>query len=168
MRRKWSTAAPFAISLIGALAIGALVVLVFPRAADQEVRAAYQQLSTAVLPVRVIGWIRPLAPSVSLSDGGYVLSVQDPDLGELVIGGAHGVEPAMRDSASLRWSEGDQRYAVLTTATTAVAPRIVPLDVAKRQLQGGPWDTPLLYLWYLPLLLGALSVALFRVFVQSR
>lgn len=66
MRRKWSTAALF----VCALALGTLVVLVFPRATDQDVQAAYQ------------------------------------------------------------------------------------------------WDTPLLYVWYLPLVVGALALAVFRVFAD--
>ena len=46
-------------------------------------------------------------------------------------------------------------YAVIAAADSRlIEPRIMSLDAGERQLGVGNTDTPLLYLFYLPLLLG--------------
>jgi hypothetical protein len=168
MRRKWSTAASLAASGVAVAGLCALVVLAMPRATDQNVRSAYQQLSTATLPVLVLGWIAPDAARVTLTPTGYTLAVHDPDLGDVVVSGARGGQPLPGETTAQRWNVGDDQYAIQTSAKAAAASRVVPLEVARRQIEGSPWDTPLLYLWYLPLVVGALTVATFRVLSVQR
>jgi hypothetical protein len=162
------TATPLAIFFIGVVVVAGLVVLAMPRAADQSVRGAYQQLSTATLPVLVVGWIAPDSARAALTSTGYTLAVHDPELGDIVISGARGGQPHPGDSSAQRWKVDDAQYAVHSSAESAVAARVVPLDVARRQIEGSPWDTPLLCLWYLPLVVGALTIATCRVLADQR
>ena len=59
--------------------------------------------------------------------------------------------PVPESQNGLTWQEGDVTYMVLTAADRQVVqPRIVSLDEARNQLRGNGWDTPVLYLGYLP------------------
>jgi hypothetical protein len=161
--RRWR------ISLAPAWLIGvaALVMLVWPRPTDGAVREAYRRLSAAAVPVRVIGWTTPTAAQSQLSSEGYTLSVQDPSLGALTISGERGGSPS--PGATLSWNEGDTVYTVTTSADPAlVVPRVVPLDDALHQFEGSPWDTPVLYLWYLPLLVGVMPLAAVYVLFHAK
>ena len=149
--------------LAGAAAVGilALVVLAWPRASDVEVRAAYVQLQASPVPVLAIGWISPVAARADVSNDGYTLIIRDSAVGDLTIRGNRGRETAA-GAGSLVWHVGDVEY----TTDATLGPRVVPLAEAKRQLTGSEWDTPVLYGFYLPLLIGFLGWAVVSLFTR--
>jgi hypothetical protein len=110
---------------------------------------AYAQLERSPVPVRVVGWIQPSAPSVQLQPDGYVFKLHAEQLGDLTVSGRRGTAPA--SAGAFVWQEGDVTYALETTAARdVVEPRLVSLEAARQQLTGNAWDTWILYVGYLP------------------
>ena len=144
---------------LGAAVLSALVWLVWlvrpqPTDADAELRAAYSRLEGAPVPVEVVGALRASAPRVELSATGYVLTVSTPDVGDVTIAGQRDTRADDLEGAPT-WQTGDVVYALRTAADPAlIRPRVVGLAEARRQLGGAGWDTPVLYLLYLPALLA--------------
>ncbi|MCA1646200.1 MAG: hypothetical protein LC797_12320, partial [Chloroflexi bacterium] len=113
----------------------------------------YAQLEHAPVPVEVVGWVVTSEPRVELLPNGYMLSVRADELGQVTIAGQRAAAPALPGAAT--WREGDVTYALQTTADLQlVRPLIVSVTQAEQQIAGSPWDTPVLYLFYLPALLG--------------
>jgi hypothetical protein len=168
MFRTSLSTARVAIGLGIGLAVGALVALAYPRSDDAELRTTYQQLAGAGVPVRIVGWIAASAAEARLtSDGGYSLSVHDSGLGDVNIDGRRATHPDAGGKASLSWQDGGTVYAVHAIADAAdIAMRVVPHEVGIRQIQGGVWDTPVLYLWYLPLIVVVIVAVVARVLTK--
>jgi hypothetical protein len=144
--------------------LAALVWAVWPRPAPSLPLQAYAQLAHAPIPVETVGWIDPDSASAQTSQSGYVLILHVPELGELTIAGYP--QPSALPSNWLTWRESGVTYALQTEADPRlVRSRLVSLAQAERQLSGNAIDTPLLYLWYVPVFLafsvsGSLSVLL--------
>jgi hypothetical protein len=138
---------------LSAIPLAALVWLAWPRPADPDLRAAYAQLEHAPVPVEVVGFVGASEPRVQLSANGYVLSVRATSLGDVTISGQRGGQADVEDAVT--WQAGDVTYVLRTSADPKlVQPRVVPLDEARLQLRGSLWDTPLLFLFYLPALVA--------------
>jgi hypothetical protein len=160
--------APGVVAVLSVLLAVAAVAFAYPQPGDSEVRSAYARLASAGVPVQVLGWIAPSAADARLTeDGGYALTLHDPGLGDVTITGSPAGQSADDGGSSLSW-RGDQAvYAIRTTADTAdVASRVVPLDEGSRQILGGAWDTPVLYLWYLPLVVILVVAVITRVLAR--
>ena len=139
--------------VLGAVAITVIVWRAWPRPVDAELRAAYAELERAPVPALVVGAVVASEPRLQLSSSGYALSVRAADLGEVTITGQRAVRT--ENPTALSWREGDVTYKLETAADPGlVRARVVPVAEARRQLVGGGWDTPLLYLLYLPALIG--------------
>jgi hypothetical protein len=135
------------------VALAGVVWLVWPRATDAALRHAYAQLQHAPVPVEVVGWIETAEPRVELVPNGYVLTVRATQLGEVTIAGQRGTVPAVTGATT--WQEGDVTYTLQTTADPQlVRTLLVSGTQAQQQIAGSAWDTPVLYLVYLPALLG--------------
>jgi hypothetical protein len=148
------------LGLASVVVLGGLVWMARPRPADTAVLGAYAQLDQSPVPVMVMGWVQPSAARVQVLPDGYVFTVHADQLGEVTVSGRRGAAPA--GDGQLLWQVGDVRYSVATTADPAlVQPRLVSLVDARRQLEGGGLDTPLLYLGYLP------AFALFTVWAAG-
>jgi hypothetical protein len=137
------------VGVLSAVLLVGLVWITWPRPADAAVLQAYAQLAQSPVPVKVVGWIQPSAPSAQILPDGYVYRVHAEQLGDLTISGRRGT-PA--SPGQLAWQEGDVTYTLEATADQQlVQPRVIPLAAARDQLVGGSgWETPLLYLAYLP------------------
>jgi hypothetical protein len=153
-------AAAVVIGIAGISVIGALA---WPQPADTGIRQAYQQLTTAAIPALVVGWISPDAGSVELRPDGYTLRVHDQQFGDLSVEGQRdSVSPAAtspQDAAASRRDVGESRQDATYRVDAAydqfaLRSRLIPLNEGMAQLSGHTLDTPLLYLVYLPLLIG--------------
>jgi hypothetical protein len=138
------------VGVLSAVLLVGLVSITWPRPADAAVLQTYAQLEQSSVPVKVIGWIQPTAASAQILPDGYVYRVHAEQLGDLTISGRRGTTPA--SPGQLAWQEGDVTYTLEATADQQlVQPRVIPLAAARDQLVGGSrWETPMLYLAYLP------------------
>jgi hypothetical protein len=110
---------------------------------------AYAQLERSPVPVKVLGWILPTQARAQLLPNGYVLSLRAGWPGQVTIKGQRGAAPDSQNG--LTWQEADVTYVIETTADrNLVQPRIVSLGDGRNQLVGRAWDSPVLYLVYLP------------------
>jgi hypothetical protein len=139
---------------IGAVILIALIAAAWPRPTDVGVRQAYALLKNAAVPVKVLGWVTPQAAQAELLADGYRLTLRDPVLGDITIVGSRGGLPAEMHAAPIRWREDEVDYAVTAAEPQLIAPRIVSLEAGEHQLGVATTDTPLLYLFYLPLLVS--------------
>ncbi|HLZ30400.1 MAG TPA: hypothetical protein VKV73_24025 [Chloroflexota bacterium] len=147
----WRTALVPAV--LGVISLAALVWLAWPLTADADLRAAYAQLEHAPVPVEVVGFVGASDPRVQLFANGYALSIRAATLGDITISGQQGGSTAADNS--LTWQTGEMTYALRTSADPQlVQARVVALDEARLQLGGSRWDTPVLYLFYLPALVA--------------
>jgi hypothetical protein len=140
-------------TLIVLASLAALIGLVWstwPRSADTAVLQSYAELEQSAVPVMVVGWVLPTAPRVQWLDDGYVYTVHAGQLGDVTIGGRRGMAPPA--PGLLVWQTDDATYALQTTADSKlVQAHVTSLDAARQQLTGGSrWDTPVLYLIYVP------------------
>jgi hypothetical protein len=139
--------------LIGLASVAALIGLIWltwPRLADTALLQSYVELEQSAVPVGVIGWVLPSAPRVQVLADGYVYTVHDGQLGDVTVSGRRGTAPPA--PGPIVWQRDDVTYALQTTADPQlVRARVISLDAARQQLTGGSrWDTPVLYLIYLP------------------
>jgi hypothetical protein len=138
---------------IGAVILITLIAAAWPRPTDVGVRQAYDVLRGAPVPVKVLGWVVAQDAQAQVLADGYQLTIRDPILGEVTLSGGRGQTP--EPGALLSWRESDVEYAVTASVDSRlIQPRIVSLEEGARQLGVGNTDTPLLYLFYLPLLVA--------------
>src|SRR5215472_9358965 len=140
--------------LLVGLACGALVVgvvwLAWPRPSPSAVLQTYAALERAPIPVEALGWINPVSASAQISRTGYVLVVRTPELGDVTIAGNQ--DPNLLPLDWPTWRSSGGSYALRTAADwSLVQSQVVPLSEAEGQLTGNWVDTPVLYLWYVPL-----------------
>jgi hypothetical protein len=163
--------------VLGTLAALALLVwAVWPRATDTDLRATYARLRASPVPPLLVGGVLPRAASAEVSSDGYAISTEVPNVGQVSIVGrtAAGTtssgdvevrgQPADvsvgEQATTLTWHERAATYTLSVPGRpddrtlSALAQRVAPLQDATRDAFGFGWDTPLLYLVYLPLGLG--------------
>ena len=160
------------------MVLALLVWVVWPRATDEHERATYASLRAAPVPPLLLGAPELHSSHATLTADGYTFEAELPNLGHVSIAGrrgspASGGAPAAfevrghaaqvsatAEATTLAWQESTAGYTLTLAGRAdaatldAVAQRVVPLPEATRDAFGFAWDTPLLYLVYLPLLLG--------------
>jgi hypothetical protein len=161
------------------LALAVLVWAVWPRATDAglRVQSTYARLRASPVPPLLVGGTLPREASAEVSADGYAVSSEVPGVGRVSIVGragsvpgaargelkvrGHAAQVSLTDAGTaLAWEESGAAYTLTLPGRAddrllqAVAQRITPLPDAARDAFGFAWDTPLLYLVYLPLLLG--------------
>ena len=127
--------------------------LVWPRQADSAnaTFAAYAALERADIPALVVGWLEPQGARAQLEPGGYVLDLSGAGgVGPISISGNR--DAALLPAVGMHWEQNGVSYVLRGAADpVALRARVLPVRDAELQLQGTPWDTPLLYAVVLPL-----------------
>jgi hypothetical protein len=173
------------------LALAVLVWAVWPRATDADLRvqSTYARLRASPVPPLLVGSTLPRQASAEVSADGYAVSSDVPGVGRVSIVGRAGSLPGAAggglevrghaaqvrltdEGTALAWEESGAAYTLTLPGRAdartiqAVAQRIVPLPDAARDAFGFAWDTPLLYVGYLPLFVGFLGWASGRLLAR--
>lgn len=169
-----------ALRVVASLALLALVIwLIWPRPTGDEAarRATYDALRPAAVPPLLLGDATS-NPTGSLTADGYTFEADLPSVGRVALRGQPGQlalasstgallvrgHPASLTTSptetTIAWQEPGATYTLSVpgqpdaTTLQAIAARVAPLPDAARDAFGFGWDTPLLYLVYLPLFVG--------------
>lgn len=135
----------------GLLLVGGFVIASWPRPAGSPPLEQYRLLEQAPIPVLVIGWLQPRSARAELVPGGYVVTIDGGSLGTVTVAGNQDAD-ALPGGMSQTWQDGGATYGLASSAIVSeAAARVVPLTLAEQQLTGNRVDTPILYVWYLPL-----------------
>ena len=134
--------------------------IAWPRSTDAGLRQAYAELEASPVSVLVIGAVLPREAHAELTPSGYTFTAEIRGIGLVTIVGTQTASGPRYDLAVPDGSSPHTRE--------ALQQRLVPLDQASRDAFGSRWDTPLLYLGYLPLLVGFLVLGCVSLLAPSR
>jgi hypothetical protein len=159
-------------AMLCAIGLGVLVASAWPSSPNKQLSDTYNKLRESPVPVLVIVPQEVRETQAEVSANQYLFRLQHPETGQIDVIGSlrapaehNGGTEAVRQQT---WTADGFYYTVRVPARVSDASiegirnGLKPLDHARQELFGFAWDTPLLYLGYLP------GLVVFTGFIVAR
>jgi hypothetical protein len=155
--------------------IGLFVWSAWPSSTNRQLRQTFETLQRSPVPAYVIRPQEERETHAEVSSDGYVFRLVRPDDGDIHVSGSRRASAGgMANTRQATWSVDGATYTLSVPehysddAVRDTRNGLKRVDVATREAFGFGWDTPLLYLFYLPLMGGFVCLTCWFVWQQLR